>query len=151
MIAEIKNMNLASRNKLVDNPESTNRAGYGHDIRIIRTTIIKLANQLYTIYDHYSDYFTKFMDMFFLRRFLDKKYITNAITYTGAYHSNVYIDILAKDFGFKITHTAYAKYQDLAELNRQVLKTNFGKLGFIFSPPIRTQCSNLENFPKNFS
>ena len=150
MIAEIKNMNLASRNKLVDNPESTNRAGYGHDIRIIRTTIIKLANQLYTIYDHYSDYFTKFMDMFFLRRFLDKKYITNAITYTGAYHSNVYIDILAKDFGFKITHTAYAKYQDLAELNRQVLKTNFGKLGFIFSPPIRTQCSNLENFPKNF-
>ena len=89
--------------------------------------------------------------MFFLRRFLDKKYITNAITYTGAFHFNVYIDILAKDFGFKITHAAYSKYPNLDELNRQVLKTDFGELGFIFNQPIRTQCSNLEDFPKNFS
>ena len=90
------------------------------------------------------------MDVFFLRRFLDKEYITNAASYTGAYHSWTYIDILVKDFEFKITHAAYSKYNDLDELNAFVKKANMKEISGVFLEPIRNQCSDLEGFPKEF-
>ena len=40
MVDEIKNMNLASRNKLVDNPDSVYRAIYSHSIRIIKKQLL---------------------------------------------------------------------------------------------------------------
>ena len=46
--------------------------------------------------------FAMIVDIFFLRRFLDKDYITNAIVYTGSAHSIFYIYFLVKNFDFKI-------------------------------------------------
>ena len=97
-----------------------------------------------------SDAFLLFMDIYFLRRFLDKDYITNAIVYTGAYHSLQYIEILTKDFDFKITHTSYSLIPDMDKLNEEVLKREVATLSEIFFPPTLSQCSDVTNFPDLF-
>ena len=140
----------ASENKLVKNPNSIG-PDYGYSKQIFRNLIVKIADKIDKIFDTFIFFFTRFMDVFFLRRFLDKTYITHAITYTGAYHSCIYIDILAKEFGFKITHAAYSKYHDLDTLNAEVKKTDVENMGFIFYQPVRNQCSDLDGFPENFS
>jgi hypothetical protein len=48
------------------------------------------------------DIYTMFTDIYFLRRFLDKNNIQNAITYCGRQHALNYIYILVKYFDFKI-------------------------------------------------
>lgn len=105
--------------------------------------LIKIANNL-------RGYFIKFMDVYFIGRFLDKDYITNAIAYTGASHSVVYIDILCKQFDFKVTHFHYAKIPDLEELNVEIRKTDLPDLDAIFFPPFLEQCSDITNFPEKF-
>lgn len=82
---------------------------------------------------------------------MDKDYITNAITYTGSYHSNVYIGILSRDFGFKITHVSYSKISDLGDLNKKIIKMDAGEMAELLYPPIKSQCSDLTKFPENFS
>lgn len=96
--------------------------------------------------------FTGFMDIYFLRRFLDKDYITNVIAYTGAYHTNVYIFTLVKEFGFKVTHYSYSKITNIDNLNKEIIKTDFfDDISEFLYPPIFTQCSDMSHFPKNFN
>lgn len=85
------------------------------------------------------------VDLYFLRRFLDKDYITNGIIYTGASHSLNYIDILTKEFGFKITHASYSKYP----MNKINDKLN-ENLRTLFWPPVFDQCSDMSSFPELF-
>lgn len=96
--------------------------------------------------------FSRYVDMFFLRRFLDKKYITNAITYTGIAHSMVYIRTLVQDFDFKVTNTSYNYFNDVEKLTKEIknVKTQFEMEKF-FYPKTLSQCSNLTNFPEKFS
>lgn len=92
------------------------------------------------------------MDLYFIRRFMDKDYITNAISYTGAYHSNNYIRILVKYFGFRITHTAYLneKYT-LDQIHEEIMKSkSSNSFGKYFFPKTFTQCSDLTGFPELF-
>lgn len=96
------------------------------------------------------DFFTRFMDVYFLRRFLDKDYITNGIAYTGSYHSDVYISILVKDFNFKVTHFSYSKITDLDKLNLEIKKRSILDLGELFLPPFFSQCSDVKHFPEGF-
>jgi len=92
----------------------------------------------------------RMMDLYFLRRFLDKDYVKNAIVYTGAEHSVSYIFSLVKDFGFKITHYSYIKY-DLDEVMELINKiTNWQDLKGIFYPIKLKQCSDVSEFPKLF-
>ena len=64
--------------------------------------IIDVIDRTEKIFDEqFVEFFGRFTDIFFLRRFLDKEYITNAIVYAGALHINTYIDILIKEFDFK--------------------------------------------------
>jgi hypothetical protein len=66
-------------------------------------------------------------DIYFIKRFIEKNYITNAITYTGGAHSNVMVYILVKYFNFKITECYYVnknllKNDSIEEINNEVLK-----------------------------
>ncbi len=92
-----------------------------------------------------------FMDLFLLRRFLDKNYITNTITYTGAHHSLNYIRILVKYFDFDITNCSYIKNNDINSA-MSVIKNSKQNEGFaeLFYTPIKLQCSDLGSFPKLF-
>lgn len=88
------------------------------------------------------------MDLYVLRRILDKDYVGNAIAYTGAAHSMNYIRILLKYFGFHITNWSYIKYD--IEQSEQIIKNSekMEDLQELFFPPVLVQCSDLEGFPK---
>lgn len=90
--------------------------------------------------------FLKITDLFFLRRFLDKDYITKAIVYTGGSHSANYINILTSFFDFKITHFSYSDEPDLDKLNK-IAKEDVGKLQYTLFPQELVQCSDLSSFP----
>ena len=91
------------------------------------------------------------MDLFFLRRFLDKDYVTNGIVYTGALHSSTYVYTLIKYFGFKITHWSYLKVTP-EELYKLVEKMNNpDDISEYIYPPKLYQCSDMTKFPKLFT
>ncbi len=91
------------------------------------------------------------MDLFLLRRFLDKDYITNAITYTGAGHSVNYIRLLIKYFDFDITNCSYIKDNDINSAIEKIKNsTKKEDLNELFFTPVILQCSDLGSFPKLF-
>lgn len=107
----------------------------------------------------------RLMDIYFLRRFLDKDYITNAITYTGASHSVFFISSLL-NLGFKITHVANRqddnfghndKYIDKLHANILDVGLEIGEretyklMELFFNVENPKQCSDLTYFPKKFS
>lgn len=93
-------------------------------------------------------------DIYFLRRFLDKDYITNAIVYTGSSHSINYIYHLVKYHDFKITHASYSSESDLRKLNTKIKQVKsfdeYYKIEQMLYPLEFIQCSDLSQFPKNF-
>lgn len=135
------------RVKFFDNHYEYN---YGLSMYEIRDTLNRLHEREENLYNKFISYFVEFMDVFFLRRFLDKDYVTNAIVYTGQYHSQVYIKVLVKDFGFKITHASYSSITDLKKLNEEIVKKDAFEISEFFVPPIQSQCSDVTNFPENF-
>ena len=70
---------------------------YGFSANTQRNYLTAIANATFTLLGDTLSYFTRFTDLYFLRRFLDKDYITNGIIYCGAFHSAVYIEHLVKD------------------------------------------------------
>jgi hypothetical protein len=122
---------------------------YGIDRQKIEKIIFDIRTIIYIIDDNSTDMMAKIMDIYCMRRFLDKKYVTNAIIYTGIMHTNNYLKILVRDFGFKLTHFEYSKLNKEKTLN--LLESN-KKYDYkeIFYKPIFKQCSNMKYFPNNF-
>jgi hypothetical protein len=94
--------------------------------------------------------FSLLMDSYFMRRFCDKDYIHNAISYTGSAHSMAYINFLCNQFDFDITHVAKAS-EPIDVINKK-LKAKFDYIGFAkyFFPKTLSQCVDISDFPKNF-
>lgn len=129
----------------------TNAHNYGSDLNQMVEIMRNIMTTLYSIDDICMRCYATIVDVFFLRRFLDKDYITNGISYTGAGHSEMYVYILTKYFGFNITHASYSKYE-IDELNKIVKEMDFNnEFSLIFIPPIQQQCSDISHFPKNFN
>ena len=90
------------------------------------------------------------MDAYFLRRFLDKDSITNAVAYTGIYHSINYIFFLVKYSNFKITHCSYIN-GDISTISQKIKNSkNSIDIHNIFYPSKFIQCTNLSEFPDLF-
>jgi hypothetical protein len=110
----------------------------------------------------FIDSYSKLIDAFFLRRFLDKTYITNGIVYGGGNHMLFYVYVLVKYMNFKVTHIAhnYKKYS-IDKINKYIqTANNMTEIVDLFSITHRSkyergdwepQCSSLSDFPKNFS
>lgn len=118
-----------------------------------------LVCELYDIYDEISytilKTFADIMDIFFMRRFLDKNYIVNAISYTGISHSINYIQHLLTKYDFKITHYSYSLEPDINKLNKHLKefdntadRREYEK--YLYMPEF-VQCSDLSSFPPNFT
>lgn len=89
------------------------------------------------------------MDLYMIRRFLDKSYVKNAVSYTGAYHSLNYIRILVKYFDFDITHYSYLKDKNIKIIKEKIKKSiSTYDLNEYFFPKILNQCSDVESFPE---
>lgn len=92
------------------------------------------------------------MDIYFLRRFCDKDYITNAIFYGGAAHGVKYINFLIHFYNFKITHASYHLHP-IKDIN-EMLKNKYYEYednANLFLPPVLIQCSNIYQMPKQFN
>lgn len=98
------------------------------------------------------NFFSRYIDCMFVRRFLDKEYITTGVLYSGSYHSSNIIFILLKYFNFKLTNIVYSNSKLSTEkINNNIKRLNDpnDSLHFIY-PEVAYQCSNLKNFPINF-
>lgn len=125
--------------------------GYGFDKINLVQKLSKIRNEQDYFFIKYISTFLKFMDLYFLRRFLDKSYITNAITYTGGYHSRYYIHMLIKHFNFNITHVAYSVITNMDELNSTLKNIPVKDYYKFLLPEYQSQCSDVTDFPKNFT
>ncbi|XWV26916.1 hypothetical protein QJ857_gp0134 [Tupanvirus soda lake] len=132
--------------------QTLNDYGFGVHPTDIRTMITDIVNTSDIILLNTIKTFARITDIYFLRRFLDKKYITNAIVYSGAAHSETYVKILSAKFGFKITHIAFSPIQNLELLNKEIF-TRASKnedITLFLNPSYLYQCSDITSFPDNF-
>ena len=98
-------------------------------------------------------------DLYFIKKFLDSSSIDNAILYTGMYHVCNISYLLIKYFKFKITHITFIK--ESIDINKYILKLPFNnyeqmnKLLTLITKEFNNdqiyQCTNLFNFPDNFT
>lgn len=103
-------------------------------------------NKLESISMHFM-YLRSFLtDIYLLRRFLDKKYITTTISYNGGFHSVHCMYVLIKYFDFKIIKQAYGKFNGIKKNLK--LKNIMTELGKDFFPKLPVQCCNMEGFLK---
>ena len=114
--------------------------------------ITELNTIIQTILSDYVNLYVLVTDIYMLRRFLDKDFITNAISYTGALHTINYIYILVKFFSYKITHSSYCKvsHEELENIIKNKIQFSCDCLAEYTSPYLLKQCSNLSSFPKLF-
>ena len=121
-------------------------------------------NTTNTIIDKLSEFtriifgiIARIIDIYFLRRFLDKDYIDHTIVYSGAAHSVMYTKILT-ELGFRITHAAKAIIDDISTINKVILEINnfpsekslFDMLNFLDINTFTQQCINVAGFPTDF-
>jgi hypothetical protein len=95
-----------------------------------------------------------FMDVYFLRRFIDKNYITNAISYTGGAHSIRIITFLLKNYNMEITHTVYS-VQSIEYINKYIksksidIEKNLPDIYNLLIKENQIQCSDISDFPSH--
>ena len=143
---------------------------------IEKTDLLKISNniiiQFHNIKNLCLTIFIIITDLFFIRRFLDKNYITNGILYTGAAHMNNILYLLVKYFDFELTDSYYYnlpeefKKSASMHIHSFVLSKTIKKLDSINFNYLHTldhlfihrdnngnfqQCVDLIEFPDNFS
>jgi hypothetical protein len=118
--------------------------------KLFMDIICNTYDEIYDMNEYGTSLFAQVVDMFFLRRFLNKDYITNAAIYTGGAHSIMYIYMLVKYFGFKITHASYA-LESIDKINGIIknLKQPYHVAEYLWNPE-STQCSDVSKFPPLF-
>ena len=111
--------------------------------------IFQMVNKLIK---NIEDQTSKLIDLYLIRRFLDKDYIKISLIYTGYAHLSHILHILIKDFDFKITHST----EDLDDKNKIVSiaksKTSSEFISYLLNEISINlyviQCSKFKNFPK---
>lgn len=124
---------------------------YGTSIVDRYNILCDMANDNYIRNNNNMSIYVNIMDLYFIRRFLDKDYITNGIAYTGAAHSLNYIYYLVKYFNFNITHYSYLKDDNITEVQDYIKSLdNADSLSGYFYPQKFYQCSDMNSFPPLF-
>jgi hypothetical protein len=92
------------------------------------------------------------MDLYTMRRLLDKDEITNVVIYTGGLHSTNYVKMLVRDFDFKITHASYTKERNMDKLNQDIKTSPEYMTEYLINQSVYSmrQCSDLTDFPEHF-
>lgn len=154
---KIKNTNFDFKKKIIID-DFIKIFGKSHEYNNIDIELLKNLNNISSEYKKIHRYiiiiFSTIMDIYLLRRFLDKDYITNSVVFCGGAHSINYVIQLIQHFNFKITHYSYSSIKNIDDLNSFIKKQNkysdYYKAFDVLSPEYLQQCSDLTNFPKNF-
>ena len=112
----------------------------------------KIYNYLYNIQTNFVFLQLFIMDLYVIRRIVDKDYIKNVILYNGNSHFINTISILVKEFGFKITHIYDSKIKDINKLNEKIKNESYKNIvdNGLIEPEYITQCTDLKDFPEMF-
>jgi len=134
------------------NITKSNEITYTVDYNVANKYLYDIKEHFNIFYNLITSTFAKIVDLYFLRRFIDKDYVTNAISYTGLGHSIVYIHTLVKYFNMKITNASYIK-DPIDKVNKELLNYDIvtTDVQLFFYPPKLIQCSDLSSFPDNFN
>jgi len=136
-------VNFNKSENILDDERNIN---YGHNIYNIINIIHKLKSELLKVNNYHVLVISKLMDIYTLRRFLDKDYVKYGINYTGIAHSSFTIYCLVKYFNFKLVNQVYTQI-DIDSLNDKIKKSDYNKIYHYFLPNILHQCINLKSFP----
>lgn len=125
----------------------------GTDNFTMRKMLVEIADRCELIHNITYSIFSSIINLYFLRRFLDKDYVTNAIIYDYYKLTSDFISHLISLFHFKITHISHSNIMDMAKLEKEILRRskNGEDCNDIFLPKEVLQCSNLTHFPSNFT
>jgi hypothetical protein len=106
-----------------------------------KDTIIELEEIINLI----DDLHFKIMDLYFLRRFLDKDYIKKGIMYCGNRHFVHYISFLVKYFDFEILECdKFYIVSNIKELEKKLKTEDFEYCYDYFTPDNYNQCIHLK-------
>lgn len=132
-------------------PETIKYSLYGTNRLDMFDELSKLIKLSHSLMETSMCLSSTIVDLFFLRRFIDKDYITRGLSYTGLFHSLNIIRILTKYFGWKVTHTGYSA-KSIGETNKILSdkSTKFSDISQLFTPPELYQCTNITGFPEKF-
>lgn len=133
--------------------DHSGRGLYGMSYDELKSQMDKWAKQYTDIYLKFLTSTSQIMDFYFLRRFLDKSYVTNGIVYTGAFHTMDIIHILINEFDFQLTHSSVEKFP-ISDLNKKIKKINYDdfypEIKSLLYPEYFGQCVDLTNFPESY-
>jgi hypothetical protein len=87
--------------------------------------INNIKKNLQTLYDSSVDIYSLFIDVYLLRRILDKKYITNCIVYAGSQHCTNYMYFLLKYCNFKLINIQKSIETDKNKLIDSIKNADF--------------------------
>lgn len=122
---------------------------YSHNLMQKMNINNYILNQLYQLHISYLNACYMLDEIFFLRRFLDKNYITHAVKYLGISSFIRIISCLIKNFDFKITHVSYSKISD-REITSYIKIAKNLEIHEVLLPPYLVNCSDITNFPESF-
>ena len=146
---------LETKDKLNTSKYSTNDISSGLHYLDKMDIIIDVIKKYESIQSKISDIFILMTNLYFLRRILDKNYITNSIVCSNNKHSTNIIRLLVGIFNFKITHASYSLIPNIDQLNNQIKKNMSGleltDIAKLFVPEVFQQCIDITNFPKKFT
>jgi hypothetical protein len=113
------------------------------------------SNIFFIILSHFYtqilNYSVFLMDIYAIRRVLDKDYITKAFLYIGYDHANHYMMILMNHMNFDLINISKNKLLSLNELKEKIHKVkeykNIGKYNVPKNGNIAIQCTDYSMFP----
>lgn len=124
---------------------------YGMTHDEIKSQLDQWGSEYNDTYHKFMEATSQMMDLYFLRRFIDKSYVTNGIVYTGAYHTMDIIHILANEFNFKLTHSSVNKIS-IDDMNKKIKSIKYDRFypetKKILFPDVTGQCVDMEDFPE---
>jgi hypothetical protein len=141
-------------NEVFDEPTNKlSKRGYGPDYEIVKKSSCFVDIFANKVVNMWLDSFVFLVDIYFLRRFLDKQYIKTGVLYAGAFHCLHNILVLVKYFDYEITHAFYTSV-GIKKLNSIIkgLKSDdpYQLMEYLWTPYL-FQCSNMKDFPDLFT
>lgn len=97
----------------------------------------------------WMDILVTLVDLYFVRRLVEKDYISRAILYCGAFHSINVVMILVRYFSFRVTHAYYCSV-DIESLNHEIMYMDSDDphhLIRLLWPKTAHQCSSVRGMP----
>jgi len=140
--------------KLVNNKLNLTIQGVVNHSENKKILYAEFETEFDNLYDKIIFLYSIIMDIYFVKRFIDKEYIERGIMYCGSMHVTRIIYYLVHYLGFSITHIAKNNNIDqINEFNKKIKNNKFEFIHDIYNllfDENTVQCIDLFNFPENF-